>query len=377
MSHVRIRLPRLAPLALVAGVLLIAGCTPQAVTSQGQQTQNLYNIVFAVATVIFFLVEGLIIYAVIRYRRKPGDNSLPTQTHGNNLLEVIWTVIPTVIVAALFVLSYQTLQTVDNVSASPQIRIQATAQRFQWSFQYLGEDGHIIFNQVTPELDVPVGQTIQLTLTSPDVIHAFYVPQFLFKRDVVPGKINVFDFNVDPSDVNQTFRGQCAELCGTYHDSMQFSVKALSLDDYKAWLAKQIADAAKNPPPAPSAAPPASGAPAPSGAAPASPGPSAGGGGGGSEAIVELEAKDIAFKQTTLTAAANAPFEIKFSNDDAGVPHNVVVHSGPDTSSAPAFDGEIITGPNSILYQIPALAPGTYAYSCKVHPTMTGTLTVQ
>ena len=365
MSHVRIRLPRLAPLALVAAVVLIAGCTPQAVTSQGQQTQNLYNIVFAVAAIIFFVVEGLIIFAVIRYRHRPGDSSLPVQTHGNNLLEVIWTVIPTVVVAVLFVLSYQTLQTVDNVSASPQIRIQATAQRFQWSFQYLSDDGHVVFNQVSPELVVPVAQTIRLSLTSPDVIHAFYVPQFLFKRDVVPGKINIFDFNVDPADVNQTFRGQCAELCGTYHDAMQFSIKAVSLDDYKVWLAKQIAAA-----PAPSAAPPASGAP------PASPAASAGGGGGG-QAIVELTAKDVAFQQTSLSAPANAPFTIKFSNNDAGVPHNVVIHSGADSSSPATFDGEIITGPNTTLYPIPALAPGTYAFSCKVHPTMTGTLTVQ
>jgi plastocyanin len=92
---------------------------------------------------------------------------------------------------------------------------------------------------------------------------------------------------------------------------------------------------------------------------------------------LEVTAKNIAFTPTTLTAPANTPFVIKFDNEDAGIPHDVVIHSGPDTSSSAQFDGEIFTGVATQSYQIPPLQPGTYAFSCKVHPNMTGTLTVQ
>ena len=118
MSNVRIRWPRVAQVALPALALLIAGCAPNAVTTQGREIEHLYTIVFIVAAAIFLFVEGLIVFAVVRYRRKPADNSLPVQTHGNNLLEVIWTVIPTAIVLSLFVLSWNTLNIVDKVSAT-------------------------------------------------------------------------------------------------------------------------------------------------------------------------------------------------------------------------------------------------------------------
>ena len=114
MSKPRPRLPRRARnlAALVAVAVLLAGCAglepPAAVTAQGQDTRNLYDLVFIVGVAIFVLVEGLIIFAVLRYRRKPTDTELPPQIHGNSVLEVIWTVIPTALVVVLFVLSWQT-----------------------------------------------------------------------------------------------------------------------------------------------------------------------------------------------------------------------------------------------------------------------------
>ena len=358
MSNLRIRWPRVAQVLLPAlALLLIAGCAPKPVTSQGREIADLYNIVLAVAAVIFFLVEGLIVYAVLRYRRKPTDTGLPVQTHGNNALEILWTVIPTVIVAVLFVLTWNTLNHVDSTSAQTEIRIRAVAQRYQWSFEYLTADGGtVLFKQIAPEMTVPAGQTVHLSLRSPDVIHAFYVPQFLFKRDVVPGKDNAFEFTVDAADAGQTFRGQCAELCGAFHGAMQFTVKALAPADYQAWLQQQIQAASASP--APPGSPGASGQ------------PSAG-------QTVDLSAHNVAFDQKALTVKADAAFVIRFTNNDAGVPHNVVVHAGPNTTDAAAFDGEIFNGVDTRLYPVPALKAGTYAFSCKVHPTMTGTLTVQ
>src|SRR5260221_5186514 len=157
---------RLAPEALIAAVVVIllailvplivysgAGSSlfpPTAVTTQAKETRGLYDIVFALAIAIFVAVEGLIIWSVIRYRRKPGDDELPAQTHGNNLVEVIWTLIPTVIVLYLFAISWNTLNTVDAVSSNPEIRIHAVAAQFQWQFEYLDADGKKVATQTLP-----------------------------------------------------------------------------------------------------------------------------------------------------------------------------------------------------------------------------------
>ena len=175
---------------------------PIAVTEQGAKIRDLYDIVFLIAAAIFFLVEGLIVWTVVRYRRRPRDVELPPQTHGNAIAEIVWTVVPTIIVAFMFVLSWQTLNEVDAPVAQPDIKIRAVAGQFQWQFDYmprrLRPDSPAtpgptpLYQQFVPVgadggLTVPTGRTVQLYLTSPDVIHAFYVPQFLFKRDVVPG----------------------------------------------------------------------------------------------------------------------------------------------------------------------------------------------
>jgi cytochrome c oxidase subunit 2 len=331
---------------------------PPAVTQEGAQIRDLYTIVFLIAAAIFVLVEGLIIWTVIRYRRTPGDDTLPAQTHGNNLAEAIWTIVPSLIVIFLFVLSWQTLNAVDTAAANPETRIRAVAGQFQWQFDYLADDGQtILFTQSVPTgedggMVVPAGRTVQLTLTSPDVIHAFYVPQFLFKRDVVPGRVNQFDFTVNASDAGQTFRGQCAELCGTGHRIMLFEVHALAPADFDAWLQDKIAAASATPAPQPS--------------------------GEGAEAgpTLEVSALNVAFEQTSLTAPAGVPFRIAFDNKDAGVPHNVAIHAGSPTGEE-VFKGEIFNGPEKRTYDVPALDAGAYAFVCTVHPTMTGTLTVE
>jgi plastocyanin len=151
---------------------------------------------------------------------------------------------------------------------------------------------------------------------------------------------------------------------------MQFTVMAMAPADYTTWLQKQIA-----------AAPPSGSPPAGSPGAPPPSGPAGSGGPqpGGSPAAVsiDLSARNLAFEQTSLTAPANAQFNLKFTNNDAGIPHNVVIHTGPNATDPAAFDGEIFSGVDSRLYPVPPLKPGTYAFSCKVHPNMTGVLTVQ
>jgi cytochrome c oxidase subunit 2 len=360
-------------LTLLVVAFVATGCAsqipglypPQDATSQGKSVRDLYDIVFVLAAAIFLIVEGLIVYAVIRYRRKPTDTELPPQTHGNNLVEIIWTIIPTVIVIFLFVISWQTLNTVEAKSDHPGATVQAFAKRFSWNFRYIGADGKPLF-ATTPQGDgvfgtmvVPVGEPIHIKLASPDVIHAFYVPKFLFKLDVVPGRDNNFDFTVDPQDVGQTFSGQCAELCGIGHGGMTFQVKAVSRADYDTWLQQQIDQAKASPPP-----------PQPSGSAGASqPGAPPSG------AAIPLTAQNIAFDKNALEAPAEQPFQIAFTNNDPSTQHNVEIKN-PDGSSA--FTGQIVTGPGQQTYNVPALKAGTYPFLCTVHPTqMTGTLTVK
>jgi cytochrome c oxidase subunit 2 len=330
---------------------------PKPATDRAHEITGLYDLVFAIAVAIFVAVEGLIIWSVLRYRRKPEDVDLPPQTHGNNLVEVLWTAIPTVIVLFLFVISWDSLNKVDAVSAdlTQTVRINAIAGQFQWQFEYLDKDGKHLATQTTPlagdaggGMAVPVGKPVYVTLTSGDVIHAWYVPHFLFKRDVIPGQLNHFEFTVDTDEAGQTFHGQCAELCGTFHNAMHFDVVAMTPSDFDAWLAKLVEKANATPPPAPSGAP-----------------------------VLDVVAKNIEFDKKQLDVPANSPFVIDFKNEDvAGVTHNIEIR---DSSGQVLQDQSVIDGGAETTYNYTPLPAGTYTFICKIHPipAMTGTLTVK
>ena len=289
------------------------------------------------------------------------NSFFPPQTHGNNLAEITWTLIPTVIVLFLFVVSWQTLNSVEAVSPDPGLKVRAVAGQFQWSFDYLPTDAtgdtKALFTVTAPVgpdggLVLPAGETTHLFLRSPDVIHAFYVPQFLFKRDVVPhlnGEAdNEFDLDIPAGDAGQTYRGQCAELCGVGHRIMVFEVHVLAPADFQAWVAKQQTAASATPPPAPSGA---------------AAGPT-----------IPLVAQNIKFDQSTLTAPA-AGFTIHYDNKDAGTPHDFVIL---DNAGAKVFGSPVVTGPKASDFAVPAIPAGTYKFECSIHPTsMFGTLTVQ
>ncbi len=357
------------PLGFGQGILT-SFFPPPAITDRGVKIRELYDLVFAIAAVIFLVVEGLIIWTVIRYRRKPGDDTLPPQTHGNAIAEVVWTVVPTIIVGILFVASWSTLNTVEATSPQPELKVRAVAAQFLWTFDYLpadyqpGQETKPLYTVTTPEGEtpeeggfvLPAGRTIHLYLQSPDVIHAFYVPQFLFKRDVVPGRINSFEFTLNELDAGNTFHGQCAELCGVSHNAMHFDVHAMTGADFDSWLEASIAQANASPPPPPS------GEPAPSGQPGAAP--------------ITIAAKAVAFDKTELAAPADAPFQIEFDNQDPSIQHNVAIHQGSATGPE-VFRGEVFAGPAKKTYDVPPLPAGAYGFICSVHPNMAGTLTVE
>ena len=186
---------------------------------------------------MFVGVEGFILYAIVRYRRKPGDDTLPEQLHGNTTVEIIWTLIPTVIVFILFGVSMVSLAEVEARSDHPGVVVQVDGFQWNWTFRY--EDGPVVQPQggEPPVLAVPVGEPVRLVLNSLDVNHAFYVPQFLIKRDLIDlgenGRDNELEFTITEAG---TYAGQCAEFCGTSHADMKFVVNAMSREDYDAYI---------------------------------------------------------------------------------------------------------------------------------------------
>jgi cytochrome c oxidase subunit 2 len=233
MAMVRRRVPAARWLAVAALALAAAGCAPQSVTEQGRAVHNLYNLFLYIAAVVFVVVSGLVLWSVVRYRRR--DDELPKQIHGNNRLELLWTLIPTVIVLVLFAFTLVAQNKVLDKSGQADVNVTVTAFQWSWRFTYegtgaevLGTPGHI------PEMVVPVGQTIRVKLVSADVVHSFYVPQTLFKRQAIPGTDNVFDLTFEKVGL---YHGQCTQFCGLQHPDMVFRVRVVEQGAYQSWLA--------------------------------------------------------------------------------------------------------------------------------------------
>lgn len=197
---------------------------------------NIFYIIMYAGLVVFALVMGLIVFATIRYRRRYTDKD-PEQVHGNNALEIAWTVAPALLLIAVAV---PTINTLFDNSVSPEpgaMTVRATAS--QWWFEFeIEELGLVTAN----ELHIPVGEVINFDLESKDVIHSFWVPKLAGKVDMVPNNTNTMWFQADEAG---TFFGQCAEFCGESHANMRFRVIAQSQDDFDAWVEHQLSDAAQ------------------------------------------------------------------------------------------------------------------------------------
>jgi cytochrome c oxidase subunit 2 len=192
------------------------------------------------AAIVGGLVWLLITVAILRYRRRPGDEDhLPPQIGHITWLEVVWTALPIVTILVLFGLTLSTLGKVDALAAAPPVTVNVTAFRWQWRFDYAGTNVTVAGAPEKPaEMVVPAGEPIHIVLTSADVDHSFYVPAFLFKRDAIPGKPNEFDLTItDPG----TYSGQCAEFCGVFHDRMTLTVRAVTRAEFDAWLRSSAA----------------------------------------------------------------------------------------------------------------------------------------
>jgi cytochrome c oxidase subunit 2 len=223
-------------LAVPACLLLLTACftfgAPSSATEQGRFVTGLWRVFMFAALAVAAVVVGLIMWSVVRYRQR-GDGR-PPQFRDNLPLEILYTVIPVLIVTALFVMTFRVESEVERPSTRPVATIRVSAFDWSWRFDYGG--GAVVTGtpDAPPEMVVPVGQPVRIVLTSADVVHSFYVPDFLFKRDATPGLVQRFDFQVEEAGV---YRGQCAEFCGLDHARMKFTVRAVSVTEFETWLA--------------------------------------------------------------------------------------------------------------------------------------------
>jgi cytochrome c oxidase subunit 2 len=250
------RLARVAALGLL-GVLALTGCTPNnefwrwgwpdGVTDEAYDMRTLWIWSVIAALIVGFAVWGLIGWSVVRHRKR-GDE-LPKQTAYNLPLEIVYTIIPFLIIAGLFFFTVVVQNRVQDRSAEPDVTVAVNAFKWNWQFVYpetAGADGEPVDTVGTsdeiPILVLPTDQTVRFELASADVIHSFWVPEFLFKLDVIPGnengRDNVFEVTIREEGA---FVGRCAELCGTYHAYMNFEVRAVPAADYEAYLAAREA----------------------------------------------------------------------------------------------------------------------------------------
>jgi cytochrome c oxidase subunit 2 len=343
---------RLRLCAAVLAPFLLSACAPQPFTEQGQKVYTLYNIVLTIAVVVGAGVIGMILLSCVRYRKLPGDDTLPPQTHGNTTFEIIWTAVPTIIVLALFAMSFTTIRAIDTPSKSYAAVIEVRGYQWSWTFDYgTNAAGTRVLvktanNEDPPVMMVPVGQPVHVEERSDNVIHSFMVPRFLFKRDVVPGKANGFDFTVTAPG---TYHGQCAELCGTEHAKMTFKVKAVGRAEFDDWFQKFV-------PPAPKCEET---------------------GKASSEVVIHSKPNAAEFVETCVYVTAGAPAKIEFVNG-GGLDHNVQVNPGAvEAGQKPVAAGKIIKSGSDVI-PVPALEKGKdYTFYCVVHPLMQGKYVVQ
>ena len=225
--------------ALVAAGLLIGACelpsfgAPDPASEEGERIHDLYRWYAAAAVGVGVFVTVLLVYVVVRFRRRSDD--VPGQKPYNIPIELAYTATPLVIVAVLFAFSVRTQLDVDDLDDEPDLRVEVLGFQWQWQFRYEGTDLVItgLPDEDPPELVLPAERTTRLDLVTADVIHNFWVPRFLNKRDMIPGVDNEFD--VTPTEVG-TFDGVCAEFCGLDHARMRFTVRVLPPAEFDAWL---------------------------------------------------------------------------------------------------------------------------------------------
>ena len=237
-------------LALLPAALLATGCGsgrelyedtfafgfPDPVTEEAESIYELWLGSVAAGTVVGVVVWALILWAAIRYRKR-GDE-LPRQVRYNLPIEVLYTVVPFVIIAVLFYYTVLSQNFVNELTPEDEggaaVEIGVVGFQWNWTFNYVNEEVAVTGIPGQPaQLVLPTNTPVRFVLTSPDVIHGFFVPAFLFKREAIPGRANTFEVTVEKEG---EYIGRCSELCGEKHAAMNFSVLAVSPQEYESYI---------------------------------------------------------------------------------------------------------------------------------------------
>lgn len=228
---------------------LLAGTnwgSPQGATQQNSWNRLLWGWSGWLALAIGAIVIFLIAYALIRHRERPDRERVPAQFQYHIPIEAAYTLIPLAVVAVIFGLMFNAENKAGVVSPKPAVKI--TVQGYQWGWRFVYPNQHaqvgaadyndINDNNNLPVLVIPSNETVELQVVSLDVVHTFYVKDFLFNRDLIPGINNRFDINVKKPGL---YPGQCNNICGQYHAYMRFLVQVLPPDQYNTWYTNQPA----------------------------------------------------------------------------------------------------------------------------------------
>ena len=241
-----------------AVVTLLAGCDgdrafagfgwPSGITPQASRMYDLWIGSVVAALAVGFFVWGLIFWCIIKYRKKTDE--LPPQTRYNLPIEVIYTVVPFLVIAVLFYYTAVIQTDVNKQSANPDVTVEVVSFQWNWQFNYkegASDDGSspTLFSELgtsdyIPVLVLPTNRTVRIEQTSRDVVHSFWVPDLLFKRDQFPDPTarNSFEITINQEGA---YVGRCAELCGTYHSMMNFELRAVSPEEYEQFVAERRA----------------------------------------------------------------------------------------------------------------------------------------
>lgn len=246
--------------ALAAGsvTLLLSGCSadtlaqwtrwglPESASDRAPFIGNLWNGAWIASMVIGVFVWGLIGWVIFRYRRRH-EGEIPRQNRYNLPLEILYTLVPLMVIGVLFFFTVKSQDAVAAKVANPTHTVNVVAQKWSWTFNYMeqgnpqvGADVHDVGTlERIPDLYLPVGESVRFNIDSADVNHSFWIPEFYFKLDAIPGHHNSFD--ATPTRTG-TFLGKCAELCGTYHSAMLFRVHVVTADEYTAKMRELVAN---------------------------------------------------------------------------------------------------------------------------------------
>ena len=210
---------------------------PPNVSTYGGDVDRLFYLIFYITGVTWVLVQVTMLVFLFLYRHREGRRA--TYTHGNTTLEILWTIVPALILVMLGFMSRATWDQIRHTHPPSSHVVQITAKQFNWEILYPGPDGKFDTDDdkmLENDLHVPVNEVVRVRLTSKDVIHSFFVPQFRLKQDAVPGRVIEVWFQATQPGVYEL---PCAELCGFGHSGMLGHVTVQTADDYQSWIKEQ------------------------------------------------------------------------------------------------------------------------------------------